>query len=348
MPQPRPVAVDPPDDLAHWGLHCFCLGARSTPHRVVRMDDNGRVLYYARTGTTRAELCEHGIRPTDSALALLRAYGLVTVDGDRISTAFPILGPEAMGTLRGRTAELAESLVPRILTDLDAITAALSLRGWARCAYGVVFGYVVDGLLWDRLRQAGALPSTELSVERPFWNGAFWAMHPPRTGVAGTNEVAQPGAAMTMVWTDATLRNLTSLGRSPALPAALHAVARGDTPVGQLVTEDGHEWHLVDEDGAPTVPIIHRSASDPVHSNGLRIAQTIGDAVVGRSSDIAPRLVVEHGPGVALLVVAHELIWDVMAALVEAGALRRPEVMDDPRATPDALTAQLLVHVDRD
>ncbi|WP_125795948.1 hypothetical protein [Amycolatopsis sp. WAC 01376] len=60
---------DDPDDLAKWGLHCFCLGARSTPHHIVRMDDNGRLLFRARLGVSRTELRERSAGHSDRAVA---------------------------------------------------------------------------------------------------------------------------------------------------------------------------------------------------------------------------------------------------------------------------------------
>jgi hypothetical protein len=58
--------------LADFDLICFCNSRVSTPHFVVRMDDNGAILYTARAGATRGR-----VRHREAAAA---ACGLVAAD----------------------------------------------------------------------------------------------------------------------------------------------------------------------------------------------------------------------------------------------------------------------------
>ncbi|MEU3766420.1 hypothetical protein AB0E55_15295 [Amycolatopsis keratiniphila] len=321
---------DDPDDLAEWGLHCFCLGARSTPHHVVKMDDNGRLLFRARLGVTRTELRQHGIDPLDSQIALLRAYHLIAVEGERLETTFPVLGSEETAGLRIRMAELAEVVAAEVATDVTALADVLTDQGLTRSVYAVLFGYVIDGLIWDRLRSDGLLPSGELSVERPYWNGAFWAVYPPREGAMGTNEIEEAGVRLTMVWTDETVRALNRLAEAPALRSALRAVSRGSLPREALVADGGEVWTLFDDERRPTIPVIRRRDSDPVHKIGLRIAEKIVSALV------------RELPQASVVVAAHELIWSVVDALEMAGMVRRPGTFDGS----GSLAAQMFLSVD--
>jgi hypothetical protein len=337
-----------PDDLSKWGLHCFCLGARSTPHRIVAMDDNGRILYHARHGINRTEMSARGIAPLDSQIALLSRYGLLTEKDDRFVTSFPVLGSAETGALRPRLRELADALVPSIASDVSTIGSYLSSQRLAHCAYAVIFGYVIDGLLWELLKAAGVLPATELSVERPYWNGAFWTIHPPRAGVAGTNEVSGKKATLTMVWTRPTLGALNALAGSRSLRSALDAIAGGGTFGEPIVAEDGVEWRFTDDSGEPVIPVIRRRTGDPIHDHGLRIAEPVASMLC---DDLVDQFVGSIGGAnreATLLVVAHELIWDLMDALQAAGILGRPRVLDDPRATPQALSAQIFVRIDEE
>lgn len=325
---------DDPDDLAEWGLHCFCLGARSTPHHVVKMDDNGRLLFRARLGVSRTELRHYGIDPSDSQIALLRAYHLIAVEGDRLATTFPVLGSDETAGLRTRMAGLAEAVASEIAVDVSGLADVLAGQGLAGCVYGVLFGYVIDGLIWDRLRSDGLLPSGELSVERPYWNGAFWAVYPPREGAMGTNEIEESGVRLTMVWTDETVRSLNRLADAPALRSALRVVSRGSLPRAALAVEGGEMWTLVDDEGRPTIPIIRRRDSDPVHGIGLRIAEKVVSALL---RDL---------PEAGVVASAHELIWSLMDALEAAGMVRRPGTFDDPAAGLDSLGVQMFLSVD--
>jgi hypothetical protein len=348
MPANADDRTSEPDDLAKWGLHCFCLGARRTPQAIVAMDDNGRILYHARHGISRSALNAVGISPLESQIALLRNYGLLTTKGDWFVTSFPVLGSAETGMLRPRLRDLAEAIVPSIAADVSCIGDHLRSQQLAHCIYGVIFGYVIDGLLWDLLKAVGALPTTKLSVARPYWNGAFWAIHPPRVGVAGTNEVAGQKAALTLVWTESTLEALSGLARSPALRPALDAIAGHSASGDPVVAEGGVEWHLTDGDGQPLIPIIRQRAGDPIHDHGLRIVEPIAALLCGDLVDQVLNSIKGVTGKTALLVLAHEFIWDLMSALEDAEILSRPPVLDDPQATPDALRAQIFVRIDED
>ena len=236
------MTTSEPPDLAHWGLHCFCLDARKTPHTVVRADTNGRILYEARKGTTRRALESKGIACTDSQLLVLQAYGLLQVDAQVLRTAFPVLGGDAMSEVRRHTNAAAVSLAPLLARDVGMLGARLASLGFASHFYAVVFGHVLDGLVWEDLRARALLPSTALSIDRPFWNGAFWAIYPARSGVAGTNESQRQARTLVSVWTEDTVE-------------ALHAVEA--------------EWQRGKE---LTVPVIRPENTDPIHAIGLPMA----------------------------------------------------------------------------
>lgn len=308
--------TDAPADLAQWGLHAFALGARSTPHAVVAMDDNGALLYHARNGITMSELRTRGISASQSQLALLRAYELITIDDEVVTTAFPVIGPDLLGTLRPRIRAFADTLAPRLTGGVKAITTELRRRGHTAHDFTVVFGHAVDGLLWDRLRAHGLVPTTELSVERPYWNGAFWALHPPRKNTAGVNEVPGSAATLVMVWTDATSNALWDFARSDA---------------GQSLLSDPHSQRAV--------PVL--TGADELHHHSLAIADTIARAL--QSDPEAQALAAalpDTGRHEPTLVLAHELIWDLMTALTETGRLH-------PQPGPRTLTDHLLLRVPR-
>ena len=312
-------AHDIPADLARWGLHAFALGARSTPHPIVAMDDNGALLYHARHGATPAELAEHGITPSESRLELLRVYGLIETDGDVVTTAFPVVGPEILDELRPRVRQEAAALVPRIRADVGAIAAELHRRGHPGHDYAVVFGHAVDGLLWDRLRAHGLAPTTELSVERPFWNGAFWAIYPPNEGGAGVNELPGPEATLVMVWTHDTNRALWDLAR----------------------TEEGRRL-LAAPTAQNKIPVLAPEDGDVLHRHSLSIAETITGAL--RSTDLLSAIP-DATPKESTLVLAHELIWSLMRELLDAELLRLPEGMLGQGADHRALNQQLLLRL---
>ena len=136
---------------------------------------NGRVLYTARDGATHEQL---GV--SDEQLTTLLDFGLLEWHGDRLRTTFPVLGSSEMTALRAHLRELAIPLVDAIENPSRMIGAELDRTGHRQSDYALVFGYALDLLLWEPLKAARVVPATGLTPDHPWWNGAFWAIYPPR------------------------------------------------------------------------------------------------------------------------------------------------------------------------
>ncbi|MDT0347205.1 hypothetical protein [Streptomyces litchfieldiae] len=331
-----------PRDLARWALHCFAPTARRTPHALVAEGDNGRLLYEARAGTTVTELARRGVRCTDDQLQLLAEFGLVERRGDTVRTAFPVLGPATMRALRERLGALAHRTAESAEAEARALGAELARQGLADSTYAVVFGHALDGLLWDRL----AVPDTALSPQRPWWNGAFWALHPAREGAAGTNFVDCDGATLTLVWTPATTDRLAALADAPGLRAAARSLTghgHPDRPAG-VTDRNGRTWRLRRPDGRPALPVV--GTGGPLDRHARRLADRAADALSGPEATAAGALV-SPDHRIATVVIAHEFIWDVAHHLTAAGACPLPPAMRRPPAEADTLLDLLFLRVDR-
>jgi hypothetical protein len=331
--------TDPPD-LARWGLHCYAPTARRTPHAVVAEGDNGRLLYEARAGVSLRDLRRAGIGCTAEQLDRLAAFGLLERTGDRVRTAFPVLGMAQTRAARERLSAPAARTADGLIASAGAVTAELRAQGLGGSAYAVVFGHALDGLLWHRLAARGGLPDTALTPQRPWWNGAFWAVHPARAGAAGTNFVRCGGPTLTLVWTDATTRPLAALAAAPGVRAAVRDLVAGGSGGhdGRVTDADGREWRLRRPDGRPALPVL--GTGGPVDAHADRLAGAVADALAGPDASAARGAVPGGGPAAAV-VVAHEFIWEVAHRLTASGACPPPAALSGAAADPAAL-AQLL------
>jgi hypothetical protein len=157
--------------------------------------------------------------------------------------------------------------------------------GLSGSTYAVVFGHVLDGLLWDRLALTGAVPETRLSDAHPWWNGAFWAVYPPREGAAGTNFVDCDNATLVQVWTTATIARLDALAASEALPDTIRGLLdpAGTAAAGEVVDAAGVRWPLRRPDGRPAIPIV--GVNGPLDHLGTQVANVVAEAIVGTDTD---------------------------------------------------------------
>jgi hypothetical protein len=295
---------EPPDDLALWELHAWCLGALQPPGPLVRGGDNGRLLHAARNGIDR-----HAIH--EDRIADLQRMHLVTRAGDTIRTAFPVIGPRASAPLRRHARTLAEKCLPHLLDPAARIRDRLAEDGRANHTFAIVFGHALDGLMWTLLASRDAIPDTRLTPDRPYWNGTFWAIWPPRTDPAGVNEALFPGTTLVMVWTPRTEQCLKTLARQPGLEAALRAIASGAPPT---LTHP----LLIDDQGHPLIPIIR--PADPLHQQSLALASPVAEALF---TELLPQIEGIDSPRDARVIFGHELIWELADLLRAAGLVPR-------------------------
>jgi hypothetical protein len=296
------AAASAPSSLSDWGLHCWCLTARRTPQRIIRADTNGRVLQLAVDGITRAELDRKLPGVSESQLALLQTYGLLTHNGDLYATAFPIFGPETIGPIRARISALSRRTASRLRPDVETIVASARAQKHPESAYAMVFGYALDGTLWNELRHRRLLPDTTLDLDHPFWRGAFWAIYPERSGAPGRNDVDVSGRTLVGVWTDGTVN---ALNAKLDLASSKHSLA-----------------------GLSNLPVVVERSGDQVHSAGQHIAAILASALV--DSEDGRALLAQFPESLrqqALLAIAHEFIWSVMDELVGDNVVSPPPIL---------------------
>lgn len=334
-----------PDDVSQWGLHCYCIQAVATPQRIIRMDDNGKILSRARAGATVRQLRAEGLRASDSQLTLLQMFGLLSKEGAALQTTIPLLGPQTILAARARAARLAGKLTPVLASSVQAIRKELGRRGLFDSEYAVVFGYSLDTLLWEQLEHLASLPPTALTVQQPLWRGAFWAIYPERSGAAGTNEVVQGNVRLTTVWTDPVAERLRQFARAPSTMAALVAIERSASSAEMAGLETARLGEDTASNGRLLVPVIRAKTSDPLHAPSTQIASVIARALLSTDDG---RELIQMVPNAthdqALVIVAHELIWEVADALVTAQVLTYPTALR-PAANTTPLAPLLLVRV---
>jgi len=300
-----------PPDLARWSLHCFCIGARSTPHRVVGLDNNGEILWSAIGGTTIDALSKGGLVVAQSQLWLLDAYGLIDRDGDHLATTFPVLGPDAVSVVRGVAEAAALETLAGAKDKSARIEDELRRLGLPGHGFSVIFGHALDGLIWSLLSSRGGIPDVALDIANPLWKGAFWALYPGRPGSAGTNELVGEGATLVMVWDDDSIEALRAL--------AARAESRED-----LVTVDNYARQKVIGDVGP-VPVVKEG--DVLDGLSRELAGHVVEAVP--TPDACHALIASAGVHStveeATVIVAHEVIWALADLLADSGVVPIPK-----------------------
>ena len=262
-------------------------------------------------------------------LKIQRVFGLLSRRGDAIRTTIPLLDADTTAAVRSRAAYIAAALIPALRPPIRTLHRELSRNGLQDSEYAVVFGYALDTLLWENLRTRAALPSTSLTLQQPFWRGAFWAIYPERSDAAGTNELVHGRAHLTMVWTDPVVSRLNLFAQAPTTLATLAAMERSPASSGvKNLRSTCAVAGCAGADQMLRVPSVDERAGDPMHGASAEIAGTVSRALLSSGNGNALIALVPNATREqALVIVAHELIWEVADALVKARIVSRPAVL---------------------
>ena len=134
---------------------------------------------------------------------------------------------------------------------------------------------------------------------------------PSPEGVAGTNQHRTDIGTLVTVWTKDTLQALNS-----SVPSVSQASAR--------------------------IPVVE--AGSPIDVATRQIAVTVASALVAAA---AQNPLTETTSRESTVIVGHELIWDVIDALVGRGDVTLPRVLAGTRQTPEALQDLLFIRKKR-
>lgn len=329
-----------------WDLTQYITVERGSPGSILGLDDNGGLALLARGGIAEAELLER----TDAAASqvqLLVDWRLLEREGDRVRTAFPILDAEATAALRRRAAAAAGPLADAIADDVAALRDRLEGSGRGANAFAILFSHVLDGLTWRAWEASGEIVERVLDADRPFWDGEVWATIPAREDVVGTNRISDEGVALSVTWTHAAIPRMAPFVADwPAVKALFEDFARGGPIVDPRARRTFAPFDLFDAEGRITIPVIVEDESDPIHALSLRIAGTVAErAPAALDLQALQRDFGFRDASQALVVVYHETMWDVLAALERRGAIERPAILVDPDAAEPADVAALVFGV---
>lgn len=302
-----------PEDIAQWDMICFCETTVGTPHSVIRMDTNGRILFKALGGATLATLRAAVPNLSESQLRTLEDWSLVHKSGGTYWTSFPALGPDKSRSLRAALNQEARALLPRISKDAATISQILAKEELETHAYAVIFSYVLDGLVWDELKAKGIGVPWAVTADHPFWNGLFWAVFPKRSEAPGTDTFANGPVTVRVLWTAKTLPALNRMMNSPEFTAWLKM--NSSLPIRSKMTNFRYQGEYI------RFPVIANDSSDPIFKAGSRMAEKIAERIVVRDwSGFAPGTDRRQ----AAVIAAHEFIWECLTALRHAGVVTAP------------------------
>jgi hypothetical protein len=296
------------------------------------MDNNGDLLLACESGISKDSLERAGIPFTQSQLVLLETWRLLADNNDTLKTLVPILDSNSTFSLRrftetiaARVCDSTEILVRALKKDLDHINRTSN-------TYSMIFSYVVDGLVWKKLEEMRFITTRTIRSENPYWAGEVWALHRPRAFSCGTNTISDQGTSICVNWSGASIPKMRpfvadfkTLGRMFDDYVAFGKVR--DTSALRVFASFG----LFDSEGNFTIPVVVEAQSNPLY----RAAATLSDRIIRTvlasvNMSILRQKYSFRDEQQTLVIVYHEIMWDLMDAYEARGLLKKPIAFSDP------------------
>lgn len=312
--------------FSEWDATAFCSHTRYHPFQYIRADNNWEILQALPTWHSRSYLDSLGIRNTDSQMMLLRIEGLLEWDRDaRLwRSSIPLLDSLQTVAARDYSKRIAEQIYPDIREDCRQLVDDLHRNKQSDHAYSILFSYVLDGEIWDEFHSYEEIKSSAT------WDGECWAFYFPRAFKCGTNTYDD---TFVLNWTDLQPEFVGhELDGSDFVSPFVDEYNEHGKIVSSGLLKKAEELGIVHPDGSLRVPVIDR-ADDSSELN--RLAGSIVGKISGRflQSDFVPVFQEKFnitGDKLAVTMLYHEVMWDLMDLLVSDEIIRLPEIWTDP------------------
>lgn len=288
------------------------------PEEFVRADNNWEILYHLRTPHTLSALREQGVKCTDSQMLLLEAGGLIRQTDGKWTCTIPILDQEQTRALREYSKDISASIYAKTKDEFSVLTQAIREMGFANNTLSLVFSYLMDGRMWTKLVLFDEIDS------HAGWSGCYWVLYEPREGIKfGTNGFGNMDLILTYIDSD------VSPSASDMDRLAEEIAAYGKPTDPQLIARLT-PYGLVNDDGDLLFPMI-QNGQDAFHRTTERLVETITTELKDHTASASERYGITDEK-VAMVVLYHETMWDLMDKLLQDRILTLPAVFTDAKA----------------
>ena len=321
-------AQEPVRPYDQWEATQFVAVTVRQPEDYVRLDNNWEILYNLRTPRTLDELRTAGVECSDSQWMLLRVAGLIQRTPDKKwKTTMPMLDKEQAASLRDLSEEIARSIYGKTKADFASLAEAIDEMGFAGNKLSLVFSYLLDGRMWTKLTLFEDIDNNL------GWSGCYWALYEPREGSKfGTNGFGEQDLILTYIHSDIAPAN-------ELMDRCAEELARSGKVTDARLIARLKPYGMVDGDGNPLFPVI-KQADDRFHQLTDKLVDAISSELKANCGSLKTRYGIDK-ENVAMVVLYHEVMWDLMDLLIQDRVIAVPAILNDATANQGRLNEVL-------
>lgn len=318
-----------------------------SPDKIVKSDNNWEILLSCLEGETRRGLKENGVNFSESQLMLLKAMGFLDFIEDsnteKITTTLPILGFSEKQSLIQKVKNIVSDIEPRLRDDIKMLKETLEEKGYGDYLFSILFSAVVDGIVWFPLRAQGFVKEFKLSLERPLYDGVYWAYYPKRNFRCGTNIALGNEVFIVLNWSDGPMKKIQKVFNWDNLYSLRDDFLKFGKVVNEDLKAELKSYEVLDDSGNFIVPIIEMKTDDQIFLNCRSIATKLVSLIIQKFNldDIKEKYRFSDKEK-AFVVTYHEWMWQFMDFLDKQGIVKKPFAFSNPEEAEPKHIGKLL------
>ncbi len=312
---------------------CFCSVGVAHPYSVLNLDNNWELFMAFKNGKSLDELDSLSINYTNSQIAMLRLWNLIEKRDEQYFTSVPIIYREETEKLRDKTRKYAKEIIPLIDQDYQSLRKILEKKDLNENIFSIFFAFVLDDLVWQELRKDSLVKQHNITKENPFWDGTMWLIQPRREFSCGTNSLGFENYYISINWSGKLNLELPDYDMLKKMLKDYKEDEKIDDP---KVIESLHKYQFFNDNGELLLPLINADHSNKIYAQSEQISRKVADYLVdyidfGMITEKYPSITKEQ----AMLIIYHEIMWDILDIMEENGQLNKPKAFRDLQNAKD-------------
>jgi len=306
---------------------CFCSVGVAHPYSILRLDNNWELLFAFESGKSLKELDSLNIDYSESQIALLKLWKLIEKIDGKYYTSIPFYTEPASTELRAETRQIAKNINRLIQDDYNSFKQIIENRKIERNTFSIFFAFVLDDLVWQVFSEKGLMKKVEVTKENPFWDGTMWVIQPKRDFSCGTNSMKYENLSIGV--NNLPEKSDIEVSDYKLLKKMLKDYKENGIITDKEIIQTFSKNDLFNSSGELLIPIIKADSTDVLFNQSDIIANKVANYLIENLE--FERILTQYSfedKEQAILVLYHEIMWDMLEIMEENGQLLKPIAFD--------------------
>jgi hypothetical protein len=290
--------------------------------------DNNQILNACLDGAAYSELSKFSNNNLAERLKLLQKGKIIKQIRERYYLNFPVI----LGEKRTKLQKLVEKTALQLLPETERVIKEikLHLKGHEEMLYHIVWSGIMDGgVVWSTLRKE--LQERVKKGDTKIENTA-WIIYPRHPYHCGTNGYGDAIAQTIITWSSVTPpANFVYKAIKPYRGELIHSSLTKQPIENTEVKNVLAEYGLVDDEGIATAHIFNIDLEAETFQKSFELGSEFGHEVMKQLDVEKVANMLDISQGQALVIVYHEVCYEIFKQLASRSILHIPDIVIKPR-----------------